>query len=514
MMKSFAFLLAVFIFLAPPPAPSQTNWLKYGGNPVLTRGPTGTWDNRSVFPNRVIFENSVYRMWYTGSPDGTFWRTGHATSPDGITWTKSAENPVLSEGPAPWENAGSSEGYVIATASGYKMWYTGEDFPYNLRIAYAASPDGIVWTKAASANPVLSPGPWYLRGPHLPSVLGPDSLGGYKMWFTGEPFVHADFQIGYATATDETTWTPRADPVFSYGSAGSWDDDKVFCPKVLYNGKQYEMWYAGERSDGRTQIGYATSIDGLSWTRHSSNPVLHRGPTSWDAQDFYSLDVLFDGSIYHMWYGGTDVLGTAPRGAGYAVSPKGMNAGVSPTGYVPPGDTVWVTASVDDTTGLFYFAEIESPDGTPVDSIVLNHVGSGVFTNYSIVPSGTNNYFVDLKLRLQDTLTFEMDNIGTFTTITSVSDESGIPRGYYLEQNYPNPFNPSTVIRYSLPVTSYITLKVYSLLGQQVATLVNEEMKPGSHEVTWDASGMASGVYLYRLTAANFVETKKLVLMR
>jgi hypothetical protein len=98
--------------------------------------------------------------------------------------------------------------------------------------------------------------------------------------------------------------------------------------------------------------------------------------------------------------------------------------------------------------------------------------------------------------------------------ITDVDEKVHLPLRFGLSQNYPNPFNPATVIRYSLPVTSYVMLKMYNVLGQEVATLVNAEMKPGSYEVTWDASGMASGVYLYRLTAGSFVETKKLVLMR
>jgi len=85
---------------------------------------------------------------------------------------------------------------------------------------------------------------------------------------------------------------------------------------------------------------------------------------------------------------------------------------------------------------------------------------------------------------------------------------------FVLEQNYPDPFNPTTVIRYQLPVTSHVTLKVYNVLGQEVATLVNEEMKPGSYEVTWDASGVASGIYFYRLQAGSFAETRKLVLLR
>ena len=98
---------------------------------------------------------------------------------------------------------------------------------------------------------------------------------------------------------------------------------------------------------------------------------------------------------------------------------------------------------------------------------------------------------------------------------TDVGEEnSEIPSLYELYQNYPNPFNPQTRIKFQIPTSNFITLKVYDVLGREVATLVNEVKHPGSYEVTWDASGLASGVYFYQLKAGDFVDAKKLVLMR
>ncbi len=84
-----------------------------------------------------------------------------------------------------------------------------------------------------------------------------------------------------------------------------------------------------------------------------------------------------------------------------------------------------------------------------------------------------------------------------------------------LKQNYPNPFNPSTSIQYALNSTQFVTLKVYDALGNEVATLVNEEKEEGVYQVEFSAnSGSASSIYFYRLQAGNFSETKKMVLMK
>ncbi len=94
------------------------------------------------------------------------------------------------------------------------------------------------------------------------------------------------------------------------------------------------------------------------------------------------------------------------------------------------------------------------------------------------------------------------------------------PNKYKLEQNYPNPFNPTTIIKYSILANvetryaSSVLLKVYDILGREVATLVNETQQRGNYEVTFNGSGLASGIYFYRLQAGNFVDTKKLILMK
>jgi hypothetical protein len=90
-----------------------------------------------------------------------------------------------------------------------------------------------------------------------------------------------------------------------------------------------------------------------------------------------------------------------------------------------------------------------------------------------------------------------------------------LPVRFSLGQNYPNPFNPRTIINYELPITNNVELNVYNILGQKVVTLISGKQKAGNHQVDWDASGFASGVYYYRLkTQAGFVQTKKLLFIK
>jgi len=100
------------------------------------------------------------------------------------------------------------------------------------------------------------------------------------------------------------------------------------------------------------------------------------------------------------------------------------------------------------------------------------------------------------------------------TTITDVENEEIIPTVFKLEQNYPNPFNPSTRIKFAVPERSNVLIKVYDILGSEVATLVNEEMDAGWYENNFNAAGLSSGVYLFRMEAGNFISTKKMIYLR
>ena len=108
----------------------------------------------------------------------------------------------------------------------------------------------------------------------------------------------------------------------------------------------------------------------------------------------------------------------------------------------------------------------------------------------------------------------QIDNDGTFTYSNVVNIDANTLLQYALEQNYPNPFNPSTQIKFTLPEAAQVTVKIFNVLGQEVAVLVNKRMEGGTHEVNFDATGLNSGIYLYRIESGNFFSVKKMTMLR
>jgi len=149
----------------------------------------------------------------------------------------------------------------------------------------------------------------------------------------------------------------------------------------------------------------------------------------------------------------------------------------------------------------------------------------------SLVPPGTTETWISVDIPLTDFApvdltnvfqfkfdgngTIYLDNIFFSTMLSDVREvENSFPSDFVLEQNYPNPFNPATNIRFSLPEANQVTLKVYDMLGQEVATLVNQFMNAGTFEISFDASDLPTGIYTYSLTAGNFNSVKKMMLIK
>jgi len=106
------------------------------------------------------------------------------------------------------------------------------------------------------------------------------------------------------------------------------------------------------------------------------------------------------------------------------------------------------------------------------------------------------------------------DTFGDPTSVSVSENPKSVPKSFELSQNYPNPFNPSTKIKFTVPTVSYVSLIVFNSLGQEVQTLAREEKSEGIYEVSFNASNLPSGTYFYRIQAGDFVETKKMLLLK
>lgn len=161
------------------------------------------------------------------------------------------------------------------------------------------------------------------------------------------------------------------------------------------------------------------------------------------------------------------------------------------------GTQVGITKFTDLTENFSQSTVMSKIDNLPVGSLIWNDAQLAAFnsaTDFALV----NAAYIAAGGK----------------SITGIKEINSLPHTYSLSQNYPNPFNPSTNISFSLEKASNVTLKVYNILGQKVATLVNQFMQEGSYTYQFDASKLASGIYIYRIEAGGFVSAKKMILMK
>lgn len=163
--------------------------------------------------------------------------------------------------------------------------------------------------------------------------------------------------------------------------------------------------------------------------------------------------------------------------------------------------------------------DVESPDSALTYSFSVDTSGINIDFDGRNLTLSPNKGFdgsatLDIKVTDEDggetTVTVGVDMVES----TEITEEPGVPEEFKLHHNYPNPFNPTTNIKYALPEASQVQLTVFNTLGQEVAKLVNKKQAAGSHSVVFDAKGLPSGMYIYRLRAANFEKTQKMMLVK
>ena len=188
---------------------------------------------------------------------------------------------------------------------------------------------------------------------------------------------------------------------------------------------------------------------------------------------------------------------------------RGLDKNGNPVSNTVPGSRFMFPGDPDTGQGIIE-TELRDKRSLLVFGPVDVPVGDTVEVTYAVTIAQGNSNLNSVTVLKQ-----QADSIRSFF-LSTPRDPSSVkqPTEYALMQNYPNPFNPTTIIRYQLPTASMVQLEVFDVLGKKVASLVNSKQAAGDYSVLFDASSLSSGVYFYRLQASQFVQTKKMLLVK
>ena len=321
-----------------------------------------------------------------------------------------------------------------------------------------------------------------------------------------------DFNFGYSKSTDfGATWSgwtrPRPDWRRATGLPTSWNITDYVVDPGIYD-------YCGDLTfDANNRAHFFISVVDSPWTLTDPRGVMevYETGTGW-AYKWIQPDLHEQTNLL---YGALDQTRNDIRAA---ISPDGT---VMVVAWLDAGTSA-ATDTIPEIWGSFRritdasWSAPQNLSQTPDYAELLLHVAPILRSN------GGSSYTAFLGRTYEDGVTAyppadanrSVFYAGTATIILGVKELPGLPTDYVLQQNFPNPFNPSTKIQYSIPKESFVTLKVYDVLGREVASLVNEVQKAGNFEADFNGSELSSGVYFYRLQAGEFVSVQKMTLMK
>lgn len=390
-------------------------------------------------------------------------------------WDKYEDNPVLNTGDeASWDEHCVASGPVIKFDDLYHMWYNGRMSEIsNWQIGYASSDDGISWTKYPF--PVIyygQFGEWdnYRRVESIIRVN--DTL---KMWFSAYKEIPFEMRIGYASSIDGISWEIHPNPVLDIGQDGEWDDSFVYGPSVIYHNNEYLMWYTGNGgNDNPSRIGYASSDDGINWEKDQvNNPVVETGPEGSYYESWLNHPcVIRNDGLFEMWFSGHDVF--EHYRIGYANSEDGIN-----WDYISEEPVLDIGASETWDDIAVYRPSV----------IIDDH-------QYKMWYSGYNGSRHRVGYALGNTIT----GIDNFDQIEPFSSRC-----------FPNPVKNKFEINYILEKNAHVGITLVNSEGKVIKTLVNKMQQPDNHIIQFDVSELTSGVYYYIIKAGNQKSTGKII---
>jgi len=512
-------------------------YTKYAGNPCLAFGPPGSYDAGTIADPWVYEYYGVYYIGYTVSPTTSSpWQTALATTTDWVNFTKHGVIfPLAASG---WDANNSFRGAVTRIGDTYVFSYTGDSY----RMGIATQPV------------FMSPADIINNG---------DAVFDFFDGFDG-------------TSIDLTKWTFSNGSASQTSVSGGLITLNATGTYAKINAQSsFGMDYMGETRAYHPNQGTPLLIAEVGFEANSWNTVrivddFELGTTYWQREAkltgqssaFINMAQTADQNwhIFHIYRESPDI-------AGFQIDDnpvETVNNTSVPTMNLPPflmsygnGNQFVVDwtrvrkwAGVDPST--LVGVEEDNPLPVELSSFSASVIGSSVKLSWR-TETEVNNYGFDIERkdggRSSNTLNWEkigfvngngnsnspknyvfedknvntgkysyrlkqIDNDGQFEYSKTIEIDFGAPRKFELNQNYPNPFNPSTRIKYSIPEESLISIKIYNTLGEEIAELVTESKSAGNYEVEFNAEDFSSGVYIYQMKAGDFIDTKKMILLR
>jgi hypothetical protein len=526
-------------------SPDGKNWYNYqwcqnGTVPIVT-GSSGDWNRGSYGPCDVLY-NSVapntgtkwkFHMYYDGTTGGSE-AIGLGFSSDGITWTgydpDDDADPVLTGDSGEWDDDYVSRATIIVEEStNFSMWYSGGDGRMDHGIGYATSSDsGLSWTKDPD-NPIFHKDdevPWRDERTYCPAVLKDGST--YKMWFAGVDDATSNYAIGYAWTTPECDGLAAYWPLNESSGTVAYDFSGNSNNADLENGP---VW---KPNDGK--IDGALDFDGtddyVELAGNESSGFFHdvfyeRSVAMWiKAAEYSSRQILYD-------------EGGATKGLAIRIHNNQLKGAIRNGGY-PTQETVvatykstsWKHVAVVFDSGAFKLYI----DGSRIDSCTAAYdtigthpdpAGLGGANGWDAFGNDDGHYFDGLidevyvyDIALTDSPIEDLYNEGfPKHKEKPLAFDCSIPESFRLSQNYPNPFNPSTKIRFQLPESRPVELKIFNILGKEVCTLIDKQYEAGYYNVVWDGkdrygNSVSGGLYIYRIKAGDFMDVKKMLFLK
>jgi len=343
-----------------------------------------------------------------------------------------------------------------------------------------------------------------------PDALYPSvAVSGSLVHVVWRDFRDGNWRIYYKRSADGgASWSP--DTRLTNGTVSSLDASVAVSDSVVH-----VVWQ--DLRDGNWEIYYKRSSDrGENWGTDT------RLTTHSAVSDQTSIAV--SGLLVHVVWrddrdGNTEIYAkrSADGGLSWGADIRlTNNTAISRYPSIATSDSVVHVVWQDDRDGpngeIYYKGSTDAGLSWEADTRLTNNVGGSDLPSVAVSGPVVHVVWRDNRDDLNWEVYYKRNPTGNITGITNIGSE--FPEEFKIEQNYPNPFNPSTIIKYDLPAAGHVTLSVYDVLGREVQKLVNESQAAGRYKVEFTATGLASGVYLYRITVGSFVQTRKLLLLR